>query len=104
MVAESVASQGLVHKNDIALPLATLEHFLIEMEALFQARHSQFDLYIFGHIGDGNLHINWMKPKDLSKEAFLSDCKAADQSLFELRRTRDWTPQKRRTTVLSYGG
>lgn len=84
MVAESVASQGLVHKNDIALPLATLEQFLVEMEALFQARHSQFDLYIFGHIGDGNLHINWMKPKDLSKEAFLSECQAADQSLFEL--------------------
>jgi len=83
-VAESLANQGFVHKNDIAVPIASLEAFVAEMYAMFERRHSEFAIYLFGHIGDGNLHINTMKPEDWSKEDFIAKCKEADRDLFTL--------------------
>ncbi|MBU6376224.1 MAG: FAD-binding oxidoreductase, partial [Bdellovibrionales bacterium] len=45
---------------------------------------SDFEIYLFGHLGDGNLHVNTMKPEGLSKEDFTARCKQADIALFEL--------------------
>jgi FAD/FMN-containing dehydrogenase len=83
-IAESIMAGTFVHKNDIALPIGTLERFIGEMYALFESRHSDFEIYLFGHIGDGNLHVNTLKPEGLSKEEFTTRCKQADVALFEL--------------------
>ncbi|NDD91077.1 FAD-binding oxidoreductase [bacterium] len=83
-IAESIMSGTFVHKNDIALPIATLEKFIGEMYSLFESRHSDFEIYLFGHLGDGNLHVNTLKPEGLSKEDFTARCKQADIALFEL--------------------
>jgi FAD/FMN-containing dehydrogenase len=39
---------------------------------------------LFGHIGDGNLHVNIMKPDELDKAAFLARTKEVDRDMFEL--------------------
>jgi FAD/FMN-containing dehydrogenase len=39
---------------------------------------------LFGHIGDGNLHVNVMKPDDLPREEFFAKTKDADREMFEL--------------------
>ncbi len=54
------------------------------MEALFAERYPGLELCLFGHIGDGNLHVNVMKPDDMEKGAFLAKTKEADRDLFEL--------------------
>ena len=54
------------------------------MYALFESRHSEFEIYLFGHIGDGNLHVNTLKPEGMTKEDFTARCKQADLALFEL--------------------
>jgi FAD/FMN-containing dehydrogenase len=38
----------------------------------------------FGHIGDGNLHINIMKPDDVAKDEFLAKTHKVDEDLFTL--------------------
>jgi FAD/FMN-containing dehydrogenase len=83
-ISESLARKGFVHKNDIALPVSELRVFIAEMFAMFERRHSGFDIYLFGHIGDGNLHVNTMKPEPMDKDEFVSRCKTADKDLFEL--------------------
>jgi FAD/FMN-containing dehydrogenase len=83
-IAESIMAGTFVHKNDIALPIASLESFITEMYSLFEARHSEFEIYLFGHIGDGNLHVNTLKPEGLTPEEFTARCKKADIGLFEL--------------------
>ena len=83
-ISESIYQVGFLHKNDIALPIAALESFIKEMYAMFTKRHSEFEIYLFGHIGDGNLHVNTMMPKGMERDVFLKACHEADLDLFAL--------------------
>lgn len=83
-ISESLSATGMPHKNDIALPIAALEPFVAELEHLFATRYPGFEICNFGHIGDGNLHVNVMKPDDMSKEEFLGKTKEADHEMFAL--------------------
>jgi FAD/FMN-containing dehydrogenase len=83
-ISESLTATGFPHKNDIALPLAALEPFCDELEAQFARGYPGWEVCLFGHIGDGNLHVNVMKPDDLDREAFLARTGAADRDLFAL--------------------
>ena len=83
-ISESLSATGFPHKNDIALPVAALEAFTAELEALFTRRYPGWEICLFGHIGDGNLHVNVMKPDDLEKAAFLEKTSAADHDMFAL--------------------
>jgi FAD/FMN-containing dehydrogenase len=83
-ISESLSATGMPHKNDIALPIAALEAFCAELDSVFSARYAGWEIALFGHIGDGNLHVNIMKPDDLDKAAFLARTKEADRDMFEL--------------------
>ncbi len=83
-ISESLSATGLPHKNDIALPIAALEAFCAELDALFAANYPGFEVLLFGHIGDGNLHVNVMKPEGLEKAEFLAHAKKSDVHMFEL--------------------
>lgn len=37
----------------------------------------------FGHIGDGNLHLNILKPENLSKDEFFEKCQVVNKYVFE---------------------
>jgi FAD/FMN-containing dehydrogenase len=83
-ISESLSATGLPHKNDIALPIARLEAFCAELDAIFAANYPGFDVLLFGHIGDGNLHVNVMKPDAMEKAEFLAHAKKSDVHMFEL--------------------
>jgi FAD/FMN-containing dehydrogenase len=86
-ISESLSATGLPHKNDVALPVAALEAFCAELDSVFTRRYQGWEICLFGHIGDGNLHINIMKPDALEKTEFLKRAKDADEDLFTLVRT-----------------
>ena len=46
-----------------------------------------YPLYLFGHVGDGNLHLNVLKPDEVEKETFLETCRNAEPAIFELIRS-----------------
>lgn len=83
LVSESLAAQGLVYKNDIALPIAKLDEFATEMQALLSRNYPHLKLFLFGHLGDGNFHVNFLKPPQMEKSEFLDICHAADTEMFE---------------------
>lgn len=83
-ISESLSATGFPHKNDIALPVAALTAFTDELESVFQHRYPDWEICLFGHIGDGNLHVNVMKPDSLSKEEFLKKTSEADHEMFRL--------------------
>jgi FAD/FMN-containing dehydrogenase len=39
---------------------------------------------VFGHVGDGNLHVNVLKPADMDDAQFWSNCHAADTIVFTI--------------------
>lgn len=84
MIGEALFTSGFVHKNDISLPLAELKVFIDEMYSMYTTKHASMEVYLFGHIGDGNLHVNTMKPDSMSNEEFLKSAKEVDQDLFSL--------------------
>jgi FAD/FMN-containing dehydrogenase len=83
-ISESLSATGLPHKNDIALPIAALEAFSEDFGDVFARRYAGWEVCVFGHIGDGNLHVNVMKPDALDKATFLSRTHEADRDLFDL--------------------
>ncbi len=83
-ISESLSATGLPHKNDVSLPVAGLEAFCADLDSVFTARYPGWEICLFGHIGDGNLHINVMKPDGMEKPDFLAKTKEADHDLFAL--------------------
>lgn len=83
-ISESISIDYTVHKNDISLPLRNMNPFLEDMQSLLSSKYPGFEIALFGHIGDGNLHLNIVKPKYLSDAEFFSQCKNVDPSMFEL--------------------
>jgi FAD/FMN-containing dehydrogenase len=79
-ISESLSATGFPNKNDIALPIAALEPFCAELEQIFTG----WELCLFGHIGDGNLHVNVMKPDAMELDAFLAEARELDRRHFEL--------------------
>ncbi len=83
-ISETLSKTGFVHKNDVSVPVRRLADFVDDMHQAFAERYPHFDVYFFGHVGDGNLHVNVMKPKDMPTEEFLGQCHGTDVILFEL--------------------
>lgn len=83
-ISESLSATGLPHKNDISLPISRLSPFCTALEALLAQRYPECELCLFGHIGDGNLHVNIMKPEAMAQTDFLSQTHSVDADLFDL--------------------
>lgn len=83
-ISESLSILHTVHKNDISLPLREMASFISAMEELLMKKYPGFEIALFGHIGDGNLHLNILKPREMSEEVFFSSCKKVDPEMFEL--------------------
>jgi FAD/FMN-containing dehydrogenase len=72
------------YKNDISVRISKVPAFLEEMDAILKKNYPHFEAVWFGHIGDGNLHINILKPKDMATDAFLKECKKVDEIMFTM--------------------
>jgi glycolate oxidase subunit GlcD len=83
-ISESLSILHTVHKNDISLPLREMSSFLDSMEALLAEKYPGFEIALFGHIGDGNLHCNILKPSEMSNSEFFESCKNCDPDMFQL--------------------
>jgi len=83
-ISESLSKTGFVHKNDVSLPVSRLPDFVDRLESTLQERYPDFRVFLFGHVGDGNVHLNIMKPEDWDTERFIETCHETDEVLFGL--------------------
>ncbi len=83
-ISESLSATGTPYKNDISVPVSELEAFSTRMEALLGRDYPDWEMCPFGHIGDGNLHVNVMKPESMSSEVFLEHTHGIEKALFAL--------------------
>jgi FAD/FMN-containing dehydrogenase len=81
-ITESLAPHR-PYKNDISLRISALPAFLHEIQTLLGDAYPHFDVVWFGHIGDGNLHINVLRPADVSDADFIAQCEHVTKLLAE---------------------
>ena len=72
------------HKSDIAVPVAVLPSFLAKWRECLAEHLPDVEAVVFGHIGDGNLHLNLLKPPTEDAHAFKARCKAFDEPSYAL--------------------
>jgi FAD/FMN-containing dehydrogenase len=56
--AEAISAAGVPHKLDIGVPFTALPRFLDELPAVVSEVAPEARLFVWGHLGDGNLHVN----------------------------------------------
>ena len=61
---EAISSLGVPHKLDVSVPLALLAEFERQVHGVVADAAPDATLILFGHVGDGNLHVNVVGPPD----------------------------------------
>jgi FAD/FMN-containing dehydrogenase len=81
-ISETI-SHWTPYKNDISVTVSQVPAFLKDIDAIVEANYPDFEVVWFGHIGDGNLHLNILKPDNLSKDEFFAKCAVVNKWVFE---------------------
>jgi len=71
------------YKNDVSVVVSKVPDFLEDIDQIVSSQYPDFEIVWFGHIGDGNLHLNILKPEALSKEEFFKRCEGVNTQVFE---------------------
>ncbi|WP_396588561.1 FAD-binding oxidoreductase [Bermanella sp. R86510] len=82
-ISETIA-EWTPYKNDISVVVSKVPPFLNEIEQVVNKEYPDFEIIWFGHIGDGNLHLNILKPENLDKESFFEKCAIVSKWVFEI--------------------
>jgi FAD/FMN-containing dehydrogenase len=83
-ISESLRAHGELHTSDISVPVSALKGFIEEWQEIFAKRFPDWELFIFGHFGDGNLHIHALKPGAMAQGEFLRQNLKVEEDLFEV--------------------
>ncbi|MCB0338109.1 MAG: FAD-binding oxidoreductase [Bdellovibrionales bacterium] len=83
-ISETLGANFTPHKNDISVAVQSIPSFLSELQSHIKSKYPDFVVVIFGHIGDGNLHVNFLKPQSMELSDFIAKCKETDAELFKL--------------------
>ena len=82
-ISETIAPR-LPYKNDLSVVVSALPEFLAAADALVSASYPGWEILWYGHIGDGNLHLNILRPDTVSREDFLTHCDAMTERISSL--------------------
>ncbi|MDX2300941.1 MAG: FAD-binding oxidoreductase [Xanthomonadaceae bacterium] len=82
-ITESLAPRR-PYKNDISVRVSRVPAFLAEIQGLLIEAYPDIEVVWFGHIGDGNLHINVLQPDALADAAFIAQCERVTRLLAEV--------------------
>ncbi len=81
LISESLAPLT-PYKNDVSVKISKIPDFITAIYNTVMKEHGDIEVVIFGHIGDGNLHINALKAKNMSMDEFIKKCELVNKSLF----------------------
>jgi FAD/FMN-containing dehydrogenase len=70
--SEAQKREGASVKNDVSVPVSKVPELLARAEAACLALMPGIRVVPFGHMGDGNIHLNLEQPVDMDAAAFLA--------------------------------
>ncbi len=83
MISETI-SVYTPYKNDLSVRVSQVAAFLQAVDQIVAERYVAFEVIWYGHIGDGNLHLNILKPSTMDKAEFFEHCAAVNEQVFAL--------------------
>jgi FAD/FMN-containing dehydrogenase len=60
---EAVNAEGVPHKLDVAVPIGRIGEFDVAVRQAVRRVDGGARTYVYGHVGDGNLHVNVLGPE-----------------------------------------
>jgi FAD/FMN-containing dehydrogenase len=74
------------YKNDLSVRVSEVPAYLQDLDQLVKSRYPDFEVLWYGHAGDGNLHMNILKPGAMAVEEFEQICGRVNPEVFSLTR------------------
>jgi FAD/FMN-containing dehydrogenase len=71
------------YKYDIAVLPSKMSNFIEDINLIFNNVYSNLKTVWWGHVGDGNLHLNILKPEKTSIEEFFIYCEKASNHVYK---------------------
>lgn len=71
---------------DLSVKISQVPAYLDALDRLVKKHYPRFEVVWLGHFGDGNLHMNILKPGDMAVQEFEEACEQVNPGLFELTR------------------
>ncbi|HKJ17274.1 MAG TPA: FAD-binding oxidoreductase [Xanthomonadales bacterium] len=72
------------YKNDLSVKISRVPDFLKQVSNLVARDYPDFEVLWYGHIGDGNVHLNILKPDGMDLEAFKAHCAQVSEQIFSV--------------------
>ena len=72
------------YKNDVSVRISRVPAFLDAVEALVKQACPEFEIVWFGHIGDGNVHLNILRPLNWSIPEFKAECEKVSRGVMSI--------------------
>ena len=85
-ITESIASYK-PFKSDVSCRISQTPAFLDDLYRILNRFDPKIEAVLFGHLGDGNIHINLLKPVQMDSEEFREKCKIIAKRIFSLVRS-----------------
>ena len=82
-ISESLASYT-PYKNDLSVRISDIPSFLAKVDDYVSQSYPGFEVCWYGHIGDGNLHLNILRPEDMGVEEFMHHGHEMSPNIFEI--------------------
>jgi len=81
-ISETI-SKWTPYKNDISSTVSNVPELLASVDEVVHENYPDWEVVWYGHIGDGNLHLNILKPENLQIEEFKKRCNEVSTDIFD---------------------
>jgi FAD/FMN-containing dehydrogenase len=83
-ISEAQKLEGASLKHDVSVPVGDVGVFIEAAEDAIRQVMADARMVAFGHVGDGNVHLNVSQPKGLVADRFLEQREEFARTLYDL--------------------
>jgi FAD/FMN-containing dehydrogenase len=83
-ISEAQKPEGASLKHDVSVPVERVGQFIEEADAEIMRYMPDARIVAFGHVGDGNVHLNISQPGKTSASDFLQEREAISKIVYEI--------------------
>jgi len=83
-MSEAMKPEGKQAKHDVSIPVSAIPAFLESADAVVEEVCPGARIIAFGHMGDGNIHYDVMKPCGMEEERFTEFYDPIEQAVYDV--------------------